>query len=40
MTNSAGKHRERATIGIASVFELAAVVAVMCAVSTPDRGNS
>ncbi|RSM67090.1 hypothetical protein DMH03_08510 [Amycolatopsis sp. WAC 01376] len=36
MMNSAGKHRKRATIGIASVLGVAAIAAVMFAVSTPD----
>ncbi|GAB3718482.1 hypothetical protein GCM10027598_30290 [Amycolatopsis oliviviridis] len=36
MMNSAGKHRKRATIGIASVLGVAAIAAAMFAVSTPD----
>ncbi len=36
MTKSAGKHRKRATIGIASVLGVAAIAAAMLAVSTPD----
>ncbi|WP_410655658.1 hypothetical protein [Amycolatopsis sp. lyj-112] len=36
MRNSAGKHRKRATIGIASVLGVAAIAAAMFAVSTPD----
>jgi hypothetical protein len=36
MTKSAGKHRKRATIGLASVLGVAAIAAVMFAVSTPD----
>lgn len=36
MRNSAGKHRKRATIGIASVLGVAAIAATMFAVSTPD----
>lgn len=33
---SAGKHRKRATIGVASVLGVAAIAAAMFAVSTPD----
>ncbi|MBB5853273.1 hypothetical protein ACFQ05_08225 [Amycolatopsis umgeniensis] len=36
MMNSAGKHRKRATIGIASVLGVAAIAAAMFAISTPD----
>ncbi|MFK0248001.1 hypothetical protein ACIQUM_25195 [Amycolatopsis azurea] len=36
MMKSAGKHRKRATIGIASVLGVAAIAAAMFAVSTPD----
>ncbi|MFI9454520.1 hypothetical protein [Amycolatopsis sp. NPDC052450] len=36
MMNSAGKHRKRATIGIASVLGVAAIAAAMFALSTPD----
>ncbi len=35
MMNSAGNHRKRATIGIASVLGVAAIAAAMFAVSTP-----
>jgi len=36
MMKSAGKHRKRATIGVASVLGVAAIAAAMFAVSTPD----
>ncbi|MFE6617417.1 hypothetical protein [Amycolatopsis sp. NPDC057786] len=36
MMNSVGKHRKRATIGIASVLGVAAIAAAMFAISTPD----
>ncbi|OXM48418.1 hypothetical protein [Amycolatopsis alba] len=36
MMNSAGKHRKRATIGVASVLGVAAIAAAMFAISTPD----
>ncbi|MBE1576581.1 hypothetical protein ACFORH_06090 [Amycolatopsis roodepoortensis] len=36
MMNSAGKHRKRATIGIASLLGVAAIAAAMFAISTPD----
>ncbi len=36
MMNGAGKHRKRATIGIASVLGVAAIAAAMFAISTPD----
>ncbi|ANN14862.1 hypothetical protein SD37_03785 [Amycolatopsis orientalis] len=36
MMKSAGKHRKRATVGLASVLGVAAIAATMFAVSTPD----